>query len=290
MIYEIRHRLDYQYSSPVYLEPHCLHLLPRSDAWQSLKQFHLKVEPQPTVISEITDALGNSAHKIWFRGLTDKLVLEASSVVEITRRNPFDYLLCDNLLSLPAHYSDSLIPLLEPYRKQEGIDQAVEEFARGIAFRTGHETLGFLSELCLEIHNRIRHVTRKDGSPWSPERTLMEGKGACRDLSALFIACCRSQGLAARFTSGYGQSLDNLSFGELHAWAEVYLEGGGWRGYDPSMGLAVSEQHVALASSPIPEFVSPVKGFFRANGAASSLQTQVKIRQSSAQFSSVSLA
>jgi hypothetical protein len=30
-------------------------------------------------------------------------------------------------------------------------------------------------------------------------------------------------------------------------WAEVYVDGGGWRGFDPTTGLAVGDNHIAVA-------------------------------------------
>jgi transglutaminase-like putative cysteine protease len=52
----------------------------------------------------------------------------------------------------------------------------------------------------------------------------------------------------------------------LHAWAEVYIPGGGWRGYDPSHGLVVADRHIALAASFDPEGSAPVRGSFRGTG------------------------
>jgi transglutaminase-like putative cysteine protease len=55
---------------------------------------------------------------------------------------------------------------------------------------------------------------------------------------------------------------------ELHAWAEVYVAGGGWRGYDPSQGLAVSTGHVAIAAAAEAAGAAAVVGTFRGPGRA----------------------
>jgi len=278
MIYEIRHHIDYRYTEPVYLEPHLLHLLPRTDAAQKLTRFTLQIDPEPLLINAITDVLGNPAHEVWFRGSTDRLTMESCSVVEITRQNPFDYLLRDSSLKIPAGYPPELLSVLKTYREEKREDDSVLEFADRAAARSGQETVAFLSELCLQIRRSVRNTARPHGSPWTPAQTLELGKGACRDLAVLFMACCRSQGLAVRFTSGYAEGAFNSEGEDLHAWVEVYLEGAGWRGYDPTTGLAVCEQHIALASSPTPELITPVMGIFRSNTAQSSLQTHVTVR------------
>ena len=89
------------------------------------------------------------------------------------------------------------------------------------------------------------------------------------------MACCHSAGLAARFVSGYAH-VDDHGDHELHAWAEVYLPGGGWRGYDPTHGLAVADRHVALAAAALPADAAPVSGAFRGSAGAT-LQTTVDV-------------
>jgi len=277
MIYKITHRLKYQYSAPVYFEPHYLHLKPRSDESQTLRQFTLRVNPEPFHMTELNDALGNPAHEIWFDGAAECLVMEASSITDVTRSNPFDYILRTSALHLPVNYSSSLISYLKPFLNTDKVEASVREFSSLAAKKAGFETVGFLSQLCLMMNRQIQPVHREEGFPWLPEKTLSGGTGACRDMAVLFIACCRAQGLAARFTSGYAYETWNKEGTDLHAWAEVYLEGAGWRGYDPSTGLAVSDQHIAVASAPEPQLVSPVTGTFRADKIISSLETCISV-------------
>jgi len=54
----------------------------------------------------------------------------------------------------------------------------------------------------------------------------------------------------------------------MHAWAEVYLPNAGWRGYDPSRGLAVSNAHVAVAAGFDCELAAPISGTFTGTGGA----------------------
>ncbi len=278
MIYTISHQLQYQYSSPVFLETQILHLMARSDASQKLKSFSLQIEPKPVLISNVTDALGNPAQEVWFRGNTTTLSIKAASVVEVFRQNPFDYILRESSLHLPVRYPEILFDSLLPYLRTEKKDESVLEFAAEAANRAGQKTTNFLSELCLMIHQRIHYIRREEGFPWAPEKTLSARKGSCRDMAVLFIACCRAQGIAARFTSGYVEDVTRLIGSDLHAWAEVYMEGAGWRGYDPAIGLAVDEHYVAIASSPDPRLVTPVIGTFRSNSAISNLNAQVSIQ------------
>ena len=119
----------------------------------------------------------------------------------------------------------------------------VAAWAAELAAAVEHNTTAFLMQLADRIHHDFQHVGRFEGEPMAPEETLAGRNGACRDTAMLFVAACRSQGLAARYVSGYSiHHPPEVSEHELHAWAEVYLPGAGWRGYDPSLGLAVADE------------------------------------------------
>ena len=90
----------------------------------------------------------------------------------------------------------------------------------------------------MAIHRRITYERRDEEGTQTPNQTLERGQGSCRDMAELFVATSRQLGLAARFVSGYlyepphpnGSAGFNVAAGSMHAWAEVYLPGAGWRG------------------------------------------------------------
>ena len=279
MRYKISHELIYKYSKPVFFEPHTFFIRPREDAHQRLLDFRLSLSPEPELCAPAQDAFGNNMFRAWFHGNSDSLEIRAESEVEVLRENPFDYFLEDNFMILPANYLKETFAGLKSYRtNKERVTESVTDFAARIALRMKGSVEYFLSELCREISVSFHKIERAEGAPWAADVTLEKKEGACRDLAAFFMECCRSQGLISRFVSGYYGKPDGSGKYELHAWAEVYLEGAGWRGYDPSTGLACMQSHVVLASAPDPLWVSPVIGTFRGNKISSSLEAKVEIK------------
>ena len=137
--------------------------------------------------------------------------------------------------------------------------------------------LAFLNQLNSTLYREFEFMHRDFGNPHPPEVTLTTRRGACRDLSVLFIDACRAMGLAARFVSGYQEGDPNQTERNLHAWAEVYLPGAGWRGYDPTHGLAVSDRHVVITAVADPGLSTPVIGTFRGTGVTSTLSVDIAV-------------
>jgi len=273
---EIRHELRFRYSHPVFLEPLIIRLRPRNDCHQRLLDFHLKIEPEPVGCVDLIDLDGNTAISAWFDGLCPSLRIVATSLVETLRENPFAFILTGiGTDRLPMSYPEALRTSLHPYLKTAS-DPKVAAFAKDVATFSDGKTLSFLSDLTSKIHEEFQWAIREKGDPVSAGETLAKREGACRDLSVLFMECCRSMGLAVRFVSGYGPG-EKGERRHLHAWSEVYLPSGGWRGYDPTHGLAVADGYVALAAGPHPGLAAPTSGAFRGTGAESHLDYDLEI-------------
>jgi hypothetical protein len=105
----------------------------------------------------------------------------------------------------------------------------VHAFAQSVAAEVGYEPLAFLERLNRELHARTDRQLRVEGAAQAPEQTLASARGACRDLSVLLLAACRSLGMAGPFVSGYqGQEQTPDGRRHLHAWAEIWLPGLGF--------------------------------------------------------------
>ncbi len=282
-MYQISHITTYSYDRPVILSPHVIRLRPRSDAFQRLCQFSLTVSPSPDGRSEIVDLDGNSLIKVWFKEVeTTSLSIQTLSQVETLCTNPFDYLLEPWAAQLPLDYPTSLSRQLQPYlcgQFGSGIDPIATQLAQELWQFSAGNTLAFLSELNQRIYSTCKYTIRETGLPFPPGITWTQQIGSCRDVAVLFMEVCRAIGLAARFVSGYQEGDADSSDRHLHAWAEVYLPGAGWRGYDPTHGLAVAAGYVAIVASASAQSAAPVEGSVT-SGAQAALQYQLLIQKS----------
>ncbi len=275
MIYTISHTLSYTYDCPVQLAPHVLRLSPRSDACQALINSTLQINPQPEKISRNIDLDGNSLMQLWFAPVPlSSLQIQMQCQVETYRTNPFDFLLERWAAQLPIDYPSSLKTQLSPYLTsgsityEPGLDPQAVQLAQSIHQATDGHTVLFLGKLNQQIFEDCAYVIRETGDPFPPGITWMQKCGSCRDYAVLFMEVCRAVGLAARFVSGYHEGDPDTDDFHLHAWVEVYLPGAGWRGYDPTLGLAVGDRHIALAASPFPDYAAPLTGHLQAGSSA----------------------
>ena len=281
MLISVDHRTSYGYGEEVVLAPHTVRLCPKDDASQKVHSFSLRTEPPEAGRSVNCDLDGNTTVTLWFTEKSERLVIDTSSVVETLRANPFDFIVSDmGFLGLPVEYPEGLRDCLAPYTAvDEKTVEAVSGLCRSVTEKAEGQTTGFITELAGHIHGDFEHMVREEGAAWPAEKTIAEKRGACRDFVVLFTSVCRSVGLACRLVSGYAISKKAEDRNHLHAWAEVYIPGGGWRGYDPTAGVAVSDHHVALATGVTPELIAPVTGSFYGDGAKARLEFEVNIKE-----------
>ena len=285
MLFTIDHTTEYRFTRQVFFEPHQLRLCPRSDGSQRLVRFDLQIEPTPSGVTQALDTNGNIVTLAWFDDVHDRLVLRATSEVETLRDNPYDFLLTRTNQRLPIGYQPWEAAQLGPALRRAAVPIHVDparELAEQLREAARGEVVPFLARLTETICSRFQVIHREQGGPWPPATTIEQRQGACRDLAVLWVDVCRSVGLAARFVSGYQEGDAEQDERYLHAWAEVYLPGAGWRGFDPTHGLAIADRHVAVAAAADPQHAAPVSATYRGDNVEVELLAEVVIECGSA--------
>lgn len=260
MRFGVSHESIYRYSSPVRLADHVLRLMPRPEYVADVTQ-ELVIEPEPAWRREEVDPFGNPVIRVGFTGETPMLRI-ISRITADTIAPPAG----PAAVAEAAHFLG------------DGEAPEIEAFAAQVAADADGDDHAFLAQLTRILHQRIKHGIRLKGHAQTPVETLQSSRGACRDVTVLFIALCRARGIPARFTSGY-QAFAQVSDGtrHLHAWPEAFLPGIGWRAYDPTHGRAVGETHLPLAVAPEQRATMPVQGGYFGSKVSASLDFQIHI-------------
>lgn len=276
--FSIHHESLYRYSTPVTFAPHVIRLHPRPDAGRLVAQ-SMVFDPWPISRIERPDAYGNTVSEVTFPA-TSSSTLRITSTLDVETTPPQALARARGLdLPMLPWAPHAARDDLGAYRAHD-LSPAVRAFAEEVRARANGRPIAFLEALTRVIFERTDRGIRTEGAAQPPEVTLETRRGACRDLTLLFLACCRSQGLAARFASGYqaqAQTPDGRSY--LHAWAEVYVDGAGWCGWDAMHGIAAGEGYVVLCAAPDQASTMPVEGgfFFAGTNVISTLDWSLRI-------------
>ena len=263
--YKIVHRTYYNFSAAVRLEPHALRLRPREGHELRIESSSLKIAP-PATLRWHRDVDDNSVAIATFDSPASQLSIESEVIIQQYNRAPLDFLVADYAVNYPFEYRAEDRVVLLPYMKvatHETMGPMTEWLKNVWQPGEGLQTYALLQRLSGHIHETLTYQIREEPGVHTPEKTLSCGTGSCRDFACLFMEAARRLGLASRFVSGYLYAPPSTAnFGATHAWAEVYLPGAGWKGFDPTIGEVVGTNHVAVAVARLPDSVPPVAGSF----------------------------
>ncbi len=263
--YKIIHRTYYNYSVEVTLGAHTLLLRPREDHELRIESFSLKTTPLSTLLWH-RDVEGNSVAIANFDVPTAQLVIESEVVIQQYNEAPLDFMVADYAMVYPFAYQPDDKVLLSPYMalpEYETINVVNTWIATFWQSSEQIQTYTLLQRIAAHIYKTLSYQVREEPGVQTARHTLSCGTGSCRDFALLFMEAARCLGLAARFVSGYLHApLMSHVIGTTHAWAEVYLPGAGWKGFDPTIGKIAGPDHIAVAVARLPESVPPVAGAF----------------------------
>jgi transglutaminase-like putative cysteine protease len=284
--YHLTHSTEFLYDGPVYESYNEVRLRPIHDDRQSCLSFRLNTQPASRG-SAYKDGYANWIH--FFNILPEhrRLKIEADSVVLVHEApaaapgglslGEFDGLRAN----LREEYFDWIAPTaFVPYLPELAeIGKAAEQSCDG-------SVSGFVRAVSDLIHRTFAYMKGATHVQSSVRDSLTLRAGVCQDFAHVLLGVVRMRGLPARYVSGYlvtgtagadAKQEEVIGGQASHAWAEVYLPGDGWIGFDPTLGRPIALRHIRVAYGRDYGDVPPVRGVYKGR-AGQSLSVDVCFR------------
>ncbi|MCE6950393.1 transglutaminase family protein [Cereibacter sphaeroides] len=148
-----------------------------------------------------------------------------------------------------------------PATKADSALAALGASAAGIA-----EPLDLAHRLSDLVADAIAYVPGATEAHTTAAEALALGKGVCQDQAHALIAVARGVGLPARYVSGYLFTVKEGEHEAAHAWAEIWVRGLGWVGFDPANRCCPDDRYIRLGSGLDAQDAAPIRGIARGPG------------------------
>jgi len=286
MKYALRHTTKYDYSRPVTLSHNEARLLPRDLDWQKCTNTRLSIAPAPLRQHERIDFFGNRVVYFAIQDIHDSLEVTVRSQVTThnrdipsTEANDTGWETVAQQLAPGTNPSGTalepdcldarLFTLNSPFIHRS---ESLKRFALD-CFSPQRSLLESVVELNQKIFREFSYDSEYSTLATPLDDVLKDKKGVCQDFAHLAIGALRSVGLAARYVSGYLETLPPpgqeklLGADASHAWLSVFIPSWGWLDIDPTNGSLPNERYLTLAWGRDYSDVTPLKGVMNGGGA-----------------------
>jgi transglutaminase-like putative cysteine protease len=272
MKYRVTHRTEYLYSGTVSQCHNLAHLQPRNSDRQQCLRYQLHIDPVPNDVAEHSDFFGNRIsyfsiqqphQSMTVTASSDVILQEEAGQLPLYNDSPWDQI----RERLAAPVSGELCEQRQ-YVFDSPLAMANPELANYAAssFPPGRPLLEAVHDLMQRVHTDFVYDPGFTTISTPLSEVLANRRGVCQDFAHLAIACLRSLGLAARYVSGYLETLPLpgqqklQGADESHAWFSVYLPDNGWLDFDPTNNQIPLDQHITTAWGRDFSDVTPLKG------------------------------
>ncbi len=278
MIYRVAHKTQYIYDVPVSLCHNEVRLIPRDLPGQKLTGRQVVVEPTPSAYREREDFFGNRVCYFSIQRPHEKLVISITSSIRLEENgNIPDFSQSSAWETARERLAKEIRPETIEAR-QFVFDSPLVSASPALAdyalpsFPPGRPLLAACNDLTGRIFREFEFKSGFTNVSTPLSYVLEHRKGVCQDFSHLAVGCLRSLGLAARYVSGYIETLpppgkEKLKGADVsHAWFSAYDPDLGWMDFDPTNNLIPADRHILTAWGRDFSDVTPVKGIIFSGG------------------------
>lgn len=263
---EIVHSTRYRYTGPIAETVMEVRLRPMDGNGQRCLDFTLDVSAGIKPRS-YRDGYGNNVHYFNLVRPHTRLSVTSKSVVETG-------------LEREADPGEELVQDFLRYRSPVKDVPGVRELAGRHPISdpaSGPAIEKALDELTLTISREFTYNRAVTNVYSAVDEVLELRAGVCQDFAHLFIAVARAMGVPARYVSGYIHA-PGAATTASHAWAEAWVPGQGWIGYDGTHPVRATEHHVRLAVGRDYSDAAPTRGIY-IGSATGTMDVSVRTRE-----------
>ena len=190
----LNHVTHYKYNRRVGLSPQVVRLRPAPHCRTPVLSYSLRIEPKQHFINWHLDPFSNYLARLVFPESTTEFKVTVDLVAEMAVYNPFDFFLEPAAEQYPFEYEAGLRHDLLPYLVKEPVTPRWGDFLASID-RSQMRTIDFLVGLNQRLQSEIRYLIRMEPGVHTPEETLTNAAGSCRDTGWLLVQTLRQLGL-----------------------------------------------------------------------------------------------
>jgi len=243
----IDHSTRYAYARPARFIVQMLRLTPKSCESQQVRDWRIETDVDAR-LRRGEDAFGNVVHSLYTERPTDALTIRVTG--EVATVDTGGVIRGQNERLPPTVYLRDT-PLTHA-------DGGIVDFARAVP---EGETLDRMHRLMGAIHRDVAFEVGSTSATHTAADAFAQRRGVCQDHAQIFIACARKLGVPARYVSGHLNRLDGQHDQDAaHAWAEAWVDGLGWVGFDPANGICPTDQYVRVAVGLDALGATPIRG------------------------------
>lgn len=245
----------YRYAGPANYSMQVLRVRPRDNGGQKVLFWSLTV-PHFANVTQGEDAFGNPLDTLYVSRLHSEISLLISAEVETVDTGGI-------LLGVEEPFAPVFFlrktALTAP-------DEAIGALAASAAAASDGSALDLAHRLMEKVRDAIDYRIGETHTETTAAEALAHGYGVCQDHAHVFIAAARHAGLPARYVSGYLWEPRDTEYEASHAWAEAYIEGLGWVGFDVANRICPTDAHVRVACGLDYLEAAPARGLRRGGG------------------------
>ncbi|MEH7827554.1 transglutaminase family protein [Gemmobacter denitrificans] len=139
--------------------------------------------------------------------------------------------------------------------------------ALAVAAEGAEGSLDAAHRLSAAVADAITYTPGVTEAQTTAAEALARGAGVCQDHAQALIAMARARGIPARYVSGYlFADAEGTPHEAAHAWAELWIGGLGWIGFDPANRCCPDARYIRLGSGFDAQDAAPIRGIARGPG------------------------